>query len=197
MIWSDKGNIAAGSSAKTVASAPPARVLFDPQSGDVVTDLAGLSTGGGIGVLDTVAGILPGNVDLIAPSGFIDAGDAGIRSAGNLTLAAPILLNTDNLGVKGVSLGAPPPPAASAPAAAAPAAAAAPPAAAAPAANTAAAANNAAADTASKNAANSSKNDQAPSIFTIDVLGYGGDASEDDENKKAASVGADPVQASL
>jgi len=197
MIWSDQGNIAAGSSAKTVASAPPARVLFDPQSGDVVTDLAGLATGGGIGVLDTVAGVLPGNVDLIAPSGFIDAGDAGIRSAGNLTLAAPVLLNTDNLGVKGLSIGAPPPPAAAAPAAAAPAAPAAPPAAAPPAANTAAAANNSAADTASKNAANSSKNDQTPSIFTIDVLGYGGDASEEEENKKAAAVGEAPIQASL
>ena len=66
-------------------SAPPTRVLIDPQSGAVQTDLAGLATGGGIGVLATVAGVAPGNVDLIAPVGVVDAGDAGIRSSGNLT----------------------------------------------------------------------------------------------------------------
>ncbi|MEI6376950.1 MAG: filamentous hemagglutinin family protein, partial [bacterium] len=194
MIWSDKGDIAAGSSAKTVATAPPTRVLIDPQSGNVQTDLAGLATGGGIGVLDTVAGIPPGNVDLIAPTGVIDAGDAGIRSTGTLNLAATKVLNADNI-VAAVTMGAPPAPA-SAPAAAATAPAAAP-AVAPPAANTAAAANNSAADTASKNAANSSKSDPTPSIFTIDVLGYGGDASEDEENKKSATVGEAPVQASL
>ena len=59
MIWSSTGNIAAGSSSKTVASAPPTRVLIDPQSADVATDLAGLATGGGIGVLATVEGVPP------------------------------------------------------------------------------------------------------------------------------------------
>ncbi len=65
-------------------SAPPTRVLIDPQSADVKTDLAGLSTGGGIGVLATVAGVPPGDVDLIAPTGVVDAGDAGIRVSGKL-----------------------------------------------------------------------------------------------------------------
>ncbi|MEI6083057.1 MAG: filamentous hemagglutinin N-terminal domain-containing protein, partial [Verrucomicrobiota bacterium] len=59
MIWSSKGDIAAGASSKTVQSAPPTRVLIDPQSGDVKTDLAGLATGGGIGVLTSVAGVAP------------------------------------------------------------------------------------------------------------------------------------------
>jgi hypothetical protein len=31
--------------------------------------------------------------DLIAPSGFVDAGDAGIRSSGNLNIAALQILN--------------------------------------------------------------------------------------------------------
>ncbi|MFZ2280014.1 MAG: filamentous hemagglutinin family protein, partial [Prosthecobacter sp.] len=77
MIWSTTGDIAAGSSSKTVQSAPPTRVLIDPQSANVATDLAGLATGGGIGVLATVVGVRPGNVDLIAPIGAVDAGDAG------------------------------------------------------------------------------------------------------------------------
>ena len=55
IIWSSSGDIAAGASPKTVTSAPPTRVLIDPQSGDVETDLAGLATGGGIGVLATLA----------------------------------------------------------------------------------------------------------------------------------------------
>ena len=59
-----------------VQSAPPTQVLVDPQSADVQTDLAGLATGGGIGVLATLAGVAPGNVDLIAPVGVIDAGRA-------------------------------------------------------------------------------------------------------------------------
>lgn len=107
IIWSTNGDIAAGTSSKTVASAPPTRVLIDPQSADLKTDLAGLATGGGIGVLTTVEGIPPGDVDLIAPNGAIDAGDAGIRSAGNLNVAADVVLNAENIQVSGSTAGAP------------------------------------------------------------------------------------------
>lgn len=107
IIWSSNGNIAAGSSSKTVLSAPPTRVIIDPQSAAVQTDLAGLATGGGIGVLATVAGVEPGNVDLIAPNGFVDAGDAGIRSAGNLNISANQVLNAGNISTGGSSTGTP------------------------------------------------------------------------------------------
>ncbi len=96
IIWSTNGNIDAGASSKTVQSAPPTRVLVDPQSGAVETDLAGLATGGGIGVLETVAGVAPSDVDLIAPKGIVDAGDAGIRASGNLNIAALQVLNAGN-----------------------------------------------------------------------------------------------------
>ncbi len=189
MIWSDKGDIAAGSSAKTVASAPPTRVLVDPQSASVLTDLAGLATGGGIGVLAAIPGVPVGNVDLIAPSGVIDAGDAGIRSTGNLNLAATKILNADNILAGGVTVGAPPPAAPSAPPPAAP------PPAAPPAGSTAAAAagNSAAESAASRNDRND-QGDQQPSIFSIDILGYGGG---DDDEKKAADASVAPVQAAL
>ncbi len=106
IIWSSTGSIAAGASSKTVQSAPPTRVLIDPQSADVKTDLAGLATGGGIGVLVTVAGVPPGDVDLVAPGGTIDAGDAGIRVSGNLNISAVHVLNTSNIQVSGASAGA-------------------------------------------------------------------------------------------
>ncbi len=120
MIWSSEGDVAAGSSSKTVAAAPPTRVVIDSQSADVATDLAGLSTGGGIGVLATVKNLPPGNVDLVAPNGAVDAGDAGIRSSGNLTIAAATVLNAGNIAVSGSSVGAPAAAAPSAPSVSAP-----------------------------------------------------------------------------
>ena len=183
-IWSSQGDIAAGSAAKTVVSAPPTRVLIDSNSADVKTDLAGLATGGGIGVLATVAGVAPGDVDLIAPVGAVDAGDAGIRSSGNLTIAAAQVLNASNIAVAGTSAGTP---------AAAPAAPAvgtpgpAPP----PPSNTNQAAAAAQANNASQQQAAVT---EAPvSEVTVEVLGYGGsegtpttedESNLDDEEKK-------------
>ncbi|WAC21773.1 filamentous hemagglutinin family protein [Luteolibacter sp. SL250] len=107
MIWSSNGDIAAGSSSRTVQSAPPTRVVIDPQSAAVQTDLAGLATGGGIGVLATVRDVPAGDVDLIAPTGTIDAGDAGIRVTGNINLAAVTVTNAGNISAGGTSTGAP------------------------------------------------------------------------------------------
>ncbi|HET6406391.1 MAG TPA: filamentous hemagglutinin family protein [Chthoniobacteraceae bacterium] len=108
-IWSSNGDIAAGNAPKTVVTAPPTRVIVDADSGAVETDLGGLATGGGIGVLASVEGVPPGNVDLIAPNGAVDAGDAGIRASGNLNIAATTVLNAGNIQVAGSSSGVPAP----------------------------------------------------------------------------------------
>ena len=166
ILWSTWGNIAAGSGSKTVFSAPPTRVLIDPQSGDVQNDLAGLATGSGIGVLATVAGVKPGDVDLIAPVGTIDAGDAGIRSSGNLNLAARVVLNSSNIQVGGSSAGTPPPPPA-------------PNLGSLSAASTASAGAASAASDVAKQGTASNPVTELPSLITVEVLGYGGDDTDD------------------
>ena len=174
MIWSSEGDIAAGSSSRTVQSAPPTRVVVDPQSAEVATDLAGLATGGGIGVLATVEGVKPGDVDLIAPTGVIDAGDAGIRVSGNINLAAVTVVNAGNIAAGGSSTGNP-----SA-------------AVSAPSISTVTSASNA---TAATNSTAISPQDSAPaasagaegtdlSVFTVEVIGYGGGSADEDEEEK-------------
>jgi Filamentous haemagglutinin family outer membrane protein len=54
-----------------------------------MTDLSVLvSTDAGIATLQSVPGVSPGTVNLIAPRGTVDTGDAGIR-AGNLNMDFP------------------------------------------------------------------------------------------------------------
>jgi filamentous hemagglutinin family protein len=168
VVWSTTGNIAAGSGSKTVHSAPPTRVLVNPQSANVENDLAGLATGSGIGVLETLASVPPGNVDLIAPVGIVDAGDAGIRASGNLNIAARLVLNASNIQVGGTSAGLPPAPAAPnlAPL-------------------TAASAASAAASTSASEVTNNSgaqgQGSGLPSVISVDIISYGID-DEDDSN---------------
>ena len=181
IIWSTSGNIAAGSSPKTVLAAPPTRVLVDPQSADVKTDLAGLATGGGIGVLESVAGIPPADIDLIAPAGTIDAGDAGIRVSGNLNLAAVQVINASNITVGGTSAGIP---TVAAPNIGALTTAS----------NSAGAVNNATSNLVNQNPAAATVQD-ASSIITVEVVGYGGGDSDDDqeEERKKKRVEARPL----
>ncbi|MHA3772468.1 filamentous hemagglutinin family protein [Verrucomicrobiota bacterium sgz303538] len=182
IIWSSAGDIAAGASSKTVQSAPPTRVLIDPQTSDVKTDLAGLATGGGIGVLATVEGVDPGDVDLIAPGGTIDAGDAGIRVSGNLNISAVQVLNASNIQVSGTSGGVPATPVVAAPNLGSIASAS----------STAGATTNAAANVAPQGR-DQQKQEELPSIITVDVVGYGGSDGEDggteaeDQRKKSGT----------
>jgi len=166
VIWSSLGNIAAGTSPKTVVTAPPTRVVVDITSGDVATDLGGLATGGGIGVLASVAGVTAGYVDLIAPTGFVDAGDAGIRATGKVSIAASSVLNASNIQAAGGSTGIPTAPPAAAPNLAGMTAAS----------NAAAAASSSAQGYAPQqpSASTGGEDDDEPSLFNVEVIGYGG-----------------------
>jgi filamentous hemagglutinin family protein len=104
MIWSSEGNIDAGRGAKTVVGSPPPVLRFDPNTGRLFLDTSGSFTGSGIAVLDPDS-----TLDLYAPAGAINAGEAGIKSAGNAFFAAQTFIGTDNLSVGGKSVGAPPP----------------------------------------------------------------------------------------
>ena len=162
VIWSTLGSIAAGSGSRTVHAAPPTRVLIDPQSGDVQNDLAGLATGSGIGVLATLIGVAPGSVDLIAPAGTIDAGDAGIRASGSINIAALHVLNASNIQAGGTTTGVP--------------VAAAPNVGGLTSASSATAASSSTASTvaASQQSATQTQEAVIPSLIDVEVLGYGG-----------------------
>ena len=105
LIWSSEGDIDAGRGAKTAVSAPPP-ILVTDSAGNTSFKFNAVS-GSGIRSILTRADIVPGSVDLIAPSGTVNAGDAGIGAAGNLNIAALRVVGADNIQVSGKSSGVP------------------------------------------------------------------------------------------
>lgn len=111
LIWSSYGDIAAGKGAKTSISPTFYNYTLDELLNMNRTP-AGLPTGAGIGTVASIPGAPVADVDLIAPNGIVDAGDAGIRVSGNFNVFAVQILGTDNIDVAGVAIGLPNPPAA-------------------------------------------------------------------------------------
>jgi hypothetical protein len=179
-IWSSSGDIAAGNAPKTVVTAPPTRVLIDATSADIQTDLGGLATGGGIGVLAAVEGVEEGAVNLIAPGGTVDAGDAGIRATGDIKIAAAAVVNADNISAGGTSAGVPASASVAAP-------------------NiggltsgtsSSAAATSAASQVSQQSAPQEKPVDETPSLITVEVLGYGGgDSHQGEEEEESPAEG--------
>ncbi|WP_411881430.1 filamentous haemagglutinin family protein [Polaromonas sp. YR568] len=106
LAWSAQGDINAGRGSKTTVVYTPPRRVYD-QWGNVAVSPDVPSTGAGIATLNPIPEIAPGDVDLIAPLGTIDAGEAGIRVSGNVNLAALQVVNAANIAVKGDSVGIP------------------------------------------------------------------------------------------
>ncbi|MGO9037842.1 MAG: filamentous haemagglutinin family protein [Steroidobacteraceae bacterium] len=106
LIWSDQGSIDAGRGAKTAVSAPPPTVLIN-SDGTVSINFSGAAAGSGIRTIQTDPNVAPGNVDLVAPAGTVNAGDAGIGAAGNINIAARTVVGLSNIQFGGTSTGVP------------------------------------------------------------------------------------------
>ncbi|MFJ4142615.1 filamentous haemagglutinin family protein [Pseudomonas sp. NPDC089734] len=106
MGWSAAGDINAGRGSKTTVVYTPPRRVYD-NWGNVSLSPAVPSTGAGIATLNPIPEVVPGDIDLIAPLGTIDAGEAGIRVSGNVNLAALQVVNAANIQVQGDSQGVP------------------------------------------------------------------------------------------
>jgi hypothetical protein len=95
LMWASDGNVDAGRGAKTVSGAP-APVLRLDANGNLVLDTSGSFSGSGIATLDEGSA-----VGLFAPRGEVNAGEAGISAAGNITIAAARVVGADNIAVGG------------------------------------------------------------------------------------------------
>jgi len=171
LAWSATGDINAGRGSKTtLVYTPPRRVYDDVGNVTISPDVP--STGAGIATLNPIPEVAAGDVDLIAPLGTIDAGEAGIRVSGNVNIAALHVVNADNIKVQGEATGIP----------------------------TVAAVNVAALTNASSAASSAATAAQdvmqrergvarqnLPSIFTVRVLGFGSE-SVDEGSRQGAST---------
>ncbi|AJD50053.1 filamentous hemagglutinin-like protein [Isoalcanivorax pacificus W11-5] len=151
--WSEEGDINAGRGSQTTQVYTPPLRVYD-QWGNVALSPNAPSSGAGIATLNPIAGVEPGDIDLIAPLGTVDAGEAGIRVSGNVNIAALQVLNADNIQVQGESQGIPVVAAVNTGALTA--------------ASSASTAASQAAETVSRR-----NNSTQPSIITVEILGFG------------------------
>jgi len=118
LIYSAAGSIDAGRGPKTSLSTPPPRrePVLD-LNGNIVgfkVVIAASATGSGIQTLTSDPdGLGPatmppaGDIALFAPAGSIDAGEAGIRSGGNISINAQVVRNASEISASGSSQGVP------------------------------------------------------------------------------------------
>jgi len=105
-IWSSQGNIDAGKGAKSAISAPAPITSIDSQ-GNIVTIFPPVVSGSGIQTITPQQkNAKQGNVYLAAPSGIVDAGEAGI-SGGKIVIAANAVVGASNISASSGSVGVP------------------------------------------------------------------------------------------
>lgn len=170
--WSNAGDINAGRGAKTTLVYTPPRRAYD-DLGNVTLSPSVPSTGAGIATLAPIPEVPPGDIDLIAPLGVIDAGEAGIRVSGSINVAALQVVNAENIQVQGDSTGLP-----------------------------AVAAVNVGALTSASNAASSAVQaaeqvgrryqQNQPSIISVEILGYGQERLEAGGDRTSAAPASRP-----
>ncbi|MCM2364646.1 filamentous haemagglutinin family protein [Pseudomonas sp. SR18] len=106
MGWTAEGDINAGRGSKTTVVYTPPKRVYD-NWGNVGLSPSVPSTGAGIATLNPIPEVPAGDIDLIAPLGTIDAGEAGIRVSGNVNIAALRVVNAANIQTQGKSSGVP------------------------------------------------------------------------------------------
>jgi filamentous hemagglutinin family protein len=107
LIWSTLGSIDAGNGSKSSLSVPPPTVTVSATGVVTLSFGAALAAGSGIRTIQTTPAVPPGNVDLDAPVGTVNAGDAGIGAAGNINIAAAHVIGVDNINFGGTATGVP------------------------------------------------------------------------------------------
>ena len=121
LIFSSAASIDAGRGAKTSVSTPPPvrTAITTVVAGETVIvgyqyTLPASASGSGIQTLSSDPDGLgsrtapqAGSIYLFAPAGTIDAGEAGIRSGGNIVINAQTVLNGSNIAASGSSAGVP------------------------------------------------------------------------------------------
>jgi filamentous hemagglutinin family protein len=106
LVWSAEGDINAGRGSKTsLLYTPPLRV-YDGM-GNITLSPQVPSSGAGIATLNPIPEVPRGDVDLIAPLGTVDPGEAGIRVSGDINVAALRVVNAANIQAQGESRGIP------------------------------------------------------------------------------------------
>jgi hypothetical protein len=106
LIWSQQGSIDAGNGAKSSLSLPPPTVAYDANGNPYLSFNAAVA-GSGIRTIQTAITEPAGNVDLIAPIGTVNAGDAGIGAAGDINIAAASVVGAANINFGGTATGVP------------------------------------------------------------------------------------------
>jgi len=165
IAWSAEGDINAGRGSKTTVIYTPPKRVYDNYGGVTLSSQVP-SSGAGIATLNPIAEVPAGDVDLIAPLGTIDAGEAGIRVSGNVNLAALQIINAANIQVQGTSSGIPVVQA--------------------PSISAALSTSNAAAATQQTATPTQGSGNAQPSVIIVEVLGYGGggDDREPGDNRR-------------
>ncbi|KPF49496.1 hypothetical protein D621_14845 [beta proteobacterium AAP51] len=118
LVYSAQGSIDAGRGAKTSLStpAPQRRPILDGEGNQIGVEVVipASASGSGIQTLSSDPdGLGPatappaGDIFLFAPAGKIDAGEAGIRSSGNILVNAQVVLNASDIKAAGSSQGVP------------------------------------------------------------------------------------------
>jgi filamentous hemagglutinin family protein len=89
--WASTGDIDAGKGSRTALVSSSQRLSINYDTGEITLVDAGGSSGSGIATLFNKPITTGGNIYLYSPRGVVDAGEAGIRSAGNVSLSANVI----------------------------------------------------------------------------------------------------------